>query len=119
MKRSWLLAWALFCAGGTILVAQENKAPQLSEQAKVKILKAQLELTRLQQRWAQLQEEAKALQGQAPAAQKALADAEDEAFKAAGVSKVEWALDDDKLVFVPAPKKPEPATPAKPEPKKP
>jgi hypothetical protein len=87
--------------------------PKMADSAKVKIMAAQLKMSRLSGEMQQLQARAAQIQAQFPEAQKELADADEQAYKESNVSKEDFSVDNEKLEFVALPK------PVVPEAKKP
>lgn len=90
--------------------ARAADAPAIPEQAKVKILKVQLEQANLRAEYTAAQQRMKEIEAQFPKTQQDLQAAVDEAFKEAKLDKKDWNVDLAKLEFVAIPK---PVTPEK------
>lgn len=86
------------------LMAQDT--PVVSDASKVKILQAQLAQQKLALQYQQLDAQIQQLRAAYPKAVQDQKEAEDAAFKAAGLDRKEWVLDESNndVKFVPAPK---------------
>jgi len=97
----FLLSLAMFT---TIdFVVGQDRAPQLSADSRVTILRAQLKQKQIESQYLQLQQQLNGLRAQYDEASKGMQDVVDAAYKDAKLDKQHWILDLDKLEFTKIP----------------
>lgn len=99
--KKYIIAFAFLL---TLSLARAADAPTVPADAKVRILKAQLEQSKLQSEANQIQARMAEIRTEWAKAQAELDSATDAAYKEAKIDRAQWALDPAKLEFVPVPK---------------
>lgn len=113
----WAAKWSFFICLAIALIAlavlihyepafAQEKAPQLSADSRVTILKVQLHQKDLESRYLQAQQQMTAIQNEFTQTQATLQAAIDAAYKDAKLEKKDWNLDVNTLEFVKVPAAP-------------
>jgi hypothetical protein len=100
MKKCLVAVALLFTLG----LARAAEAPVFPSDAKVKILRLQLDRANVVGEYRQLQSRMKEIEMQVPQMDQGIEAAIDEAYKQAKIEKKDWNVDRQKLEFVAIPK---------------